>query len=310
MLRARARLVDLVVAAFDGIADDQRSFPASVLAVLCEEIDAIGGAWRRVDPSTGEQDLVLHGRPSLPAHVVRRAARVLRHPDLRVGGGPRGLAPVTGQQAAGGASAWRRSPCCRALESLLDAPQVVHVGLRDAPVACGLAFARSGADFAPAALDLLAQVQPVLSAVDRCVARLGREQGRAPATEAAARLGLTAREVEVLGLVAQGLTAGAVSRRLGCSPRTVHKHVSHLFEKLHVHDRLGAVLEAQRLGLLRGASPARSVVAGASPRSGGGPPGPARIMVGGDRASVDHGVSPVPTSRVAAPAVGSVWTPA
>jgi DNA-binding CsgD family transcriptional regulator len=55
--------------------------------------------------------------------------------------------------------------------------------------------------------------------------------------------GLTGREVEVLGLVAQGLTDAAVARRLFVSPRTVHAHLRSMYRKLstcgHAARRLG-----------------------------------------------------------------------
>lgn len=61
---------------------------------------------------------------------------------------------------------------------------------------------------------------------------------------------LTPRELQVLTLMAEGLTAVAIGHRLGISPGTVRKHVEHLYEKLSCHDRLLAVLQARTLGLL------------------------------------------------------------
>jgi DNA-binding NarL/FixJ family response regulator len=61
---------------------------------------------------------------------------------------------------------------------------------------------------------------------------------------------LTAREGEVLRLLAEGLTAAAIGRRLGISERTVHKHKERVYAKLGASDRLMAVLLAQRHGLL------------------------------------------------------------
>lgn len=253
--------MDVVVTAVDGIGVVEPVFPVSVLRLLCEELDAVGGAWQCVDLRTGECELLLHGPPHVLASTVRRVSRSLHRTDPRLVALARGeLAPVTGEQSAGSRSAWQRSPCRRFLSTFMESPQTVTVGLRGGGAEVrSLAFARSGADFTPAALSFLTEVQPVLQAVDRCVARLGRwaDASRAAAAEVAARVGLTCREVEVLGLVAQGLTAAAVSRRLGCSTRTVHRHVGHLFQKLQVHDRLGAVLEAQRLGLLPGPQPPR-----------------------------------------------------
>jgi DNA-binding CsgD family transcriptional regulator len=62
--------------------------------------------------------------------------------------------------------------------------------------------------------------------------------------------GLTAREFAVLELLGAGLTAQAMARRLHTSPRTVHKHLEHLYRKLGVRDRLMAVQRARDAGLL------------------------------------------------------------
>jgi len=61
---------------------------------------------------------------------------------------------------------------------------------------------------------------------------------------------LTQRETAVLGLLAGGLTAASIARRLGISERTVHRHQHHLYRKLGVSDRLLAVLRAYALGIL------------------------------------------------------------
>lgn len=57
---------------------------------------------------------------------------------------------------------------------------------------------------------------------------------------AAAPDGLTAREVEVLRLVAQGLTDAQIAERLIISPRTVNNHLTSIYSKLHVSSRAGA----------------------------------------------------------------------
>jgi DNA-binding NarL/FixJ family response regulator len=53
---------------------------------------------------------------------------------------------------------------------------------------------------------------------------------------------LSAREHEVLELVAQGLTNSEIAQRLYLSPITVRNHVSHILAKLHVRDRRQAML--------------------------------------------------------------------
>ncbi len=70
------------------------------------------------------------------------------------------------------------------------------------------------------------------------------------AAEAASALSLTTREVEVLQLLSEGLLARTIAARLGLSPRTVHKHLSNVYGKLGVHDRLVAVSIARDRGLI------------------------------------------------------------
>ena len=52
--------------------------------------------------------------------------------------------------------------------------------------------------------------------------------------------GLTTREVEVLRLVAQGLTDAQVAQRLVISPRTVNWHLTSIYSKLQVSSRSAA----------------------------------------------------------------------
>ncbi|WP_423199573.1 MULTISPECIES: response regulator [unclassified Cupriavidus] len=59
-------------------------------------------------------------------------------------------------------------------------------------------------------------------------------------------LSLTAREAEVMAWVARGKTNRDVAEILGMSPRTVNKHLEHIYEKLGVETRTAAAAAAQR----------------------------------------------------------------
>jgi len=61
---------------------------------------------------------------------------------------------------------------------------------------------------------------------------------------------LSPREIEVLTLLAQGLTNQEIADRLHIAHGTAKNHVSSILAKLNVHDRTQAVLQAQELGLL------------------------------------------------------------
>jgi DNA-binding NarL/FixJ family response regulator len=69
------------------------------------------------------------------------------------------------------------------------------------------------------------------------------------------RLGLTAREAEVLSLIADGHSNGQIAERLFITRKTASVHVSNILAKLGVATRLEAAAMAHRMGLLRSPAP-------------------------------------------------------
>lgn len=66
-------------------------------------------------------------------------------------------------------------------------------------------------------------------------------------------LGLTKREAEVLFWIAKDKSNASIARVLGCCEGTVRKHLEHLYAKLGVQTRTGAVMVAlEKLGLIKG----------------------------------------------------------
>ncbi len=75
---------------------------------------------------------------------------------------------------------------------------------------------------------------------------LGLREGDAGAPSRLTTAALTPRETEVLSWIAKGKTNRDVGQILGLSPRTVNKHLEHVFEKLGVETRAAAAALASR----------------------------------------------------------------
>ena len=107
---------------------------------------------------------------------------------------------------------------------------------------------RTDGDFPIQDIAVATQVQVLLRLLDR------QCQVLSPQSPTIAReLGVNAREQAVLQLLAGGLTAEAMAHRLQISPRTAHRHLDRIYHKLHVQNRVQAVLVAHEGGLIAGA---------------------------------------------------------
>lgn len=140
------------------------------------------------------------------------------------------------------ARAWASFADPLSISHQMALPLVVNGGMQ------AYVLARPDRDYTAADMKLASTLAPALSAVLRqhgVLAALSSAQVRRGRDA-----GLTGRELAVLKLLAQGLTAAAIAHRIGTSPRTVHRHLGHLYRKLGVTDRLVAVQRAYALGLL------------------------------------------------------------
>lgn len=111
-----------------------------------------------------------------------------------------------------------------------------------------VAFNRARKDFSETDRDLVTALQSPLSAAMRRItarrdARLARNAAIATCdgTEPEGHADLTPREMRTLELVAKGYTNTAIAHTLDISPRTVAKHLEHIYRKLGVQNRAAAI---------------------------------------------------------------------
>lgn len=129
--------------------------------------------------------------------------------------------------------------------TMFDEDQWVHAALRAG--AHGYLVKGSAGESIVGAVRAVARGDAVLGgAVARRVLgvladRPGHRTGPFPA--------LTGREVEILGLVAAGLSNSQIARRLTLSDKTVRNHLSNILTKLNVPDRSRAIVLAREAGL-------------------------------------------------------------
>jgi DNA-binding NarL/FixJ family response regulator len=90
------------------------------------------------------------------------------------------------------------------------------------------------------------------------VLRTLRELSLAPSREAAPASHLTPRELQVVGAIVDGATNRDIARLFGLSEQTVKNHLSHIYDKLGVSNRLELALYAVHHRLLAAAAPIRA----------------------------------------------------
>jgi DNA-binding CsgD family transcriptional regulator len=240
------------VAAARELFESALPLPAAVLAL--GELDMEAG-----DPSAGVDaaDRVLR---NLGEHNLLE-----RFPALELRG--RACARAGDEQAAAAAAAELRrdaerlgTPYMRARGCLLHADVLAAAGDNDgarraAEDAVDL-FGRCAApyDAARARLTLAAALHGLgreeRAAAEARAARDALARLRGPREAEDLTEELSARETEILRLVAQGLADAQIAERLFLSPHTVHRHVANIRAKLRSPSRAAAVAYAGRHGLL------------------------------------------------------------
>ena len=219
--------------------------PGLVMPALMDLVSADSALWTELD-TTASPDLapgVLPGRvisyPE-PLLTIETALALERHaPDsplvchTRPGGDGRPIRRSDLQSAR----SFRNSGIYADVARPINADEMLAMALKPGRLHVCVSLNRAGVDFTPADVDIVTWLLPLLT---RRVARLAT-----PVHDAALWLPrLTGRQRQVLRLAAEGLTDAAIGHRLDCSPRTVDKHLEHIYRKLGVSCRTAAIAAA------------------------------------------------------------------
>jgi len=153
---------------------------------------------------------------------------------------------------------WYRSDAYHAGREAIGVTRQIALPLPSAPgIIRTIVIGRSGENFTDRDREIICRLQSPLARIDSHARELERLRRRTPPANDPAALasrsaqhGITPRELTVLGLLAEGLTAAAIARRLSVSPHTVTKHQENLYRKLKTRDRLATVVLAQTLGII------------------------------------------------------------
>lgn len=254
--------VDRICAAFADLVDLKSPFFHGHAAATAE-LAAQAAGRLGLDPRTLRRAALMHGlgRSAIPTGLLEKPAPLAVHEFERVR-----LVPYHGERVLA------RSGALAPLAALVGMQQErldgsgYHRGARGAGVPLGarvlsaaVAFQamierrphRRALDPQEAAAQLTEEARAGRLDADAVVAVLAEAgSGAVPQRPVARPAGLTERQVEVLRLVAAGLSNPAIAERLVISRRTAEHHVQDVYAKIGVASRAGAALFAMQHDLL------------------------------------------------------------
>jgi DNA-binding CsgD family transcriptional regulator/tetratricopeptide (TPR) repeat protein len=228
-------------------------------------------AWLRADPAAAWA--ILDAMPEEPglwgastaAEAARLAARLtaddsrreatpaplIQHPDPRLDAALKAEIAAENARAEGTADPQLWAACTRAWSAARRPYDRTYARLREAEALFGVGArepAKEALRDAAAAASALG-ARPLRALADE-LARRARVSPEPRRPRESHRDEPTPRELDVLALLAEGLTNREIAARLFLSPKTVGIHVSRLHQKLDAHTRGEAVAVARRRGIL------------------------------------------------------------
>lgn len=88
--------------------------------------------------------------------------------------------------------------------------------------------------------ELVRLARHAVAASQRAIGELGDEE-RTPNAGPGASKGLTPREMEIMGLIAAGLSNRQIAAQLVISPKTVKNHICNIYQRIGIHERRQAI---------------------------------------------------------------------
>ncbi|MBV9854548.1 MAG: helix-turn-helix transcriptional regulator [Streptosporangiaceae bacterium] len=243
-LQQAVRLVDSLTEL-----DDPAGFADLVLPGLARLIGCESVSYNEIGPETGQVKVDAYPHELLsPARVASFAAFAHEHPlvvHYRLTGddGPVRVSDVLSQER------FHRLGLYNELFRYIPVEHQIAFSLRSSPPGSagqvvGIALNRARGDFTEDDRALLSVLRcPLVTALERARRRQHAREGLAAANSSALDE-LTDREMHVLRLAALGRTNTAIAHALDVSPRTVAKHLEHIYRKLDVSSRASAVFTA------------------------------------------------------------------
>ena len=211
----------------------------SIKVVIADDQELVRTGFRKILES--EPDIEVVGEAGDGSQAVEQA--VLRRPDVI-------LMDIRMPKLDGLEASRRLAGKVRVLIlTTFDLNEYVYEALRAG--ASGFLLKDAPADELVRAIRVVAGGEALLS--PSITRRLIEEFARrpAPSERPTALDELTAREVEVLKLVARGLSNGEIAKELYLSEATVKTHVGRILQKLDLRDRVQAVVLAYESGLVQ-----------------------------------------------------------